>query len=85
MSEEALRDRLYRLLTEHFELDPASVKPQARLYDDLGLDSIDAVDLSLATEELTGCETSPQAFQNARTVADVEAIIRKLIAEQQTE
>jgi acyl carrier protein len=85
MNDEDLSARLYRLLSEHFELEPASLKPQARLYEDLGLDSIDAVDLSLATEELTGCETSPKAFQEARTVADVETIIRKLIATEQKE
>ncbi|MDN5864530.1 MAG: acyl carrier protein [Gammaproteobacteria bacterium] len=80
MNDEELSARLYRLLAEHFELDPAKVTPEARLYEDLGLDSIDAVDLALAVEDLTGCETTPNDFQNASTVADVETIIRKLVA-----
>ncbi|MDN5873927.1 MAG: acyl carrier protein [Sinobacteraceae bacterium] len=82
MKDDELSGKLYALLSEHFELDPDKVVPEARLYEDLELDSIDAVDLSLAVEDLTGCETSPEAFQKASTVEDVEKVIRKLIAEQ---
>ena len=33
------------LLVKLFEIDPQDIKPEARLYEDLELDSIDAVDM----------------------------------------
>ncbi|MGH8273248.1 MAG: acyl carrier protein [Gammaproteobacteria bacterium] len=75
----ALTERLRAMLVERFELDPASITPDARLYEDLGLDSIDAVDLALSTEEFTGKEARVEEFKDARTVGDVEREIRRLI------
>lgn len=80
MSDDALAERLRAMLVERFELDPAAITPEARLYEDLGLDSIDAVDLALSTEELTGKEARVEEFKDARTVGDVEREIRRLIA-----
>jgi len=67
------------LLIERFELEPADVTPDARLYEDLDLDSIDAVDLAIVVQELTGRKIRPQEFRGVRTVADVEREVRRLI------
>jgi acyl carrier protein len=82
LSDEALSERLRAMLVERFELDPATVTPEARLDEDLGLDSIDAVDLALAIQDDAGLDASPQAFMDARTVGDVERRIRRLMAAQ---
>ena len=79
MSNEDLSERLRSLLAERFELDPAEIRPGARLYEDLDLDSIDAVDLAIAVQELTGRKIRPQEFRGVRTVADVENEIRRLL------
>lgn len=78
MNDQDISARLYQLLIEHFELDPGRVTPESRLSEDLELDSIDAVDLALAIEELTGRDASAQDFQKAETVADLEKIVRRL-------
>lgn len=67
-------------LVEQFELDPAKITPEARLYEDLDLDSIDAVDMIIKLQELTGCKVSPEDFKEVRTVGDVERVIGKLLA-----
>ncbi|MGH8161074.1 MAG: acyl carrier protein [Gammaproteobacteria bacterium] len=82
LSAEALSERLRTMLVERFELDPAAVTSDARLFDDLGLDSIDAVDLALSIQDATGLDASPQEFMDARTVGDVERQIRRLTAAQ---
>lgn len=79
MNGEDLFVRLRALLAERFELDPADVQPEARLYEDLDLDSIDAVDLAIAVQELTGRKIRPQKFRGVRTVGDVEREIRRLM------
>ncbi len=82
LSGDELTARLREMLVERFELDPAKVTPEARLYEDLGLDSIDAVDLALSIQDVTGLDASPQEFMDARTVGDVERHILRLTAAQ---
>lgn len=71
--------RLRSMFAERFELDPADIRPEARLYEDLDLDSIDAVELALIVQEITGRNVTPQSFQHARTVEDIEAEVRRLL------
>lgn len=79
MSKDELSKRFHELLVERFELDPGQIRPEARLYEDLDLDSIDAIDLAIVVRELTGKKVTPQEFRNVRTVADVEREIGRLI------
>lgn len=76
--------RLRAVMAERFELDPALIRPEARLYEDLDLDSIDAVDLAISVQELTGRRIRPQEFREVRTVADVQREIERLLEEPQT-
>jgi acyl carrier protein len=67
-------------LVEQFDIDPAKITPQARLAEDLDLDSIDAVDMIIKLQEMTGRKVSPEDFKSVRTVADVQQVIEKLLA-----
>jgi acyl carrier protein len=78
-----LFEQLRAVLVERFELDPALIEPEARLYEDLDLDSIDAVDLAISVQELTGRRIRPQEFREVRTVADVQKEIERLLDEPQ--
>ncbi|MBM4262270.1 MAG: acyl carrier protein [Deltaproteobacteria bacterium] len=62
---------LVGLLSEMFELDKTRITPQANLYTDLDIDSIDAVDLAVKFKELTGKRLAPETFKSVRTVQDV--------------
>lgn len=68
-------------LVEEFELAPEAITPGARLNEDLDLDSIDAVDMIIKVQELTGCKVAPEDFKQVRTVGDVERVIQHLLAE----
>jgi len=81
-SREDILEHVRDILVELFELPPEKITPQARLYDDLDIDSIDAVDLILKLKEVTGRKVQPQTFKHVRTVADVIAAIESLMAEQ---
>lgn len=73
-------DEIKRILIDHFEIDETDVKPDANLYEDLGLDSIDAVDLVIKLQELTGQKIKPEQFKDVRTVDDVKGAMEKLLA-----
>ncbi|MBU1308134.1 acyl carrier protein [Rheinheimera muenzenbergensis] len=70
---------LQQLMVKEFELDPEQVQLDAHLYEDLDLDSIDAVDLVVKLRELTGKKIEPDAFKAVRTVANVVDEVYALI------
>ena len=73
-------ERLREVLRDTFEIEPAHVVPGAQLFTDLGLDSIDAVDLAIQVQEMTGMRIKPEDFKNVRSVGDVVATVRGLLA-----
>ncbi|HUF71517.1 MAG TPA: acyl carrier protein [Gammaproteobacteria bacterium] len=71
MDNEALYARIKLSLIEQFDVDESIVSLDANLYEELAIDSIDAVDLMLQLEEWTGKRISPEVFKDARTIRDV--------------
>ena len=71
MTKNELFDRIVKILKDSFEIEPVRITPQARLYDDLDIDSIDAVDLIVQLKPLLGGNLKPEAFRSVRTVQDV--------------
>jgi acyl carrier protein len=72
-----------QLLVDQFELDQAAVTPGALLYDDLDIDSIDAVDLMVELKSFTGRKLNPESFKSIRTVDDVISAIFDLMNQPQ--
>lgn len=70
-TEQQILDQVRQVLVDLFEIDPVRIQPQARLYDDLDIDSLDAIDLILELKELTGRKVQPEQFKHVRTVGDV--------------
>jgi acyl carrier protein len=68
-----------KIMLEMFEIDEDQVTLDARLYDELDFDSIDAVDMVVKLKEMTGREIKPDDFKAARTVGDVVEAIFKLM------
>ena len=66
-------------LVELFQLDPGRITPEARLGDDLEIDSIDAVDLVDHMKRLTGRKISAEDFRSVRTVGDLVQAFERLV------
>ena len=77
MDKQAIFDKLKAALIEDFEMDEAKVTPEARLYEDLELDSIDAVDLIVKLKSLLPTNIDPEVFKTVRTVQDVVDAIQQ--------
>ena len=68
---------IQEIMEDMFEMDPAAITLEARLYEDLDFDSIDAVDMIVRLKQVTGKMVKPEDFKTARTIGDVvEAIYR---------
>ena len=80
MNDEQILDRLKAILEEAFEISPERIVPTAGLFTDLDLDSIDAVDLAIKLQQLTGKRIKPEDFKTVRSVGDVVATVKQLLA-----
>jgi len=66
-------------MAEEFELEPESLQPDATLYEDLGLDSLDAVDMVVAMEKAFGMKMADEeAVRAVRTLGDLFDLVCRL-------
>jgi acyl carrier protein len=68
------RDQILAKIVEilaDFELDPKTITPASTLYEDLDLDSIDAIDIFTDLRELTGRRPDPADARKVRTVGEL--------------
>lgn len=80
MKREEILQKITASLVEMFELDPSKVTPDARLFEDLDLDSIDAIDMAVRMQELTGRRVEESELRRVRTVGDVVDVVESLLA-----
>lgn len=81
MPDKTLPDReatyalIVKLLAELFAIPPEKITPDANLYQDLDIDSIDAVDLAIEFKKQTGRQLTPDEFKQIRTVSDIVNVV----------
>jgi len=84
MKLKASRETIYQwvsdILKREFELTDAELSLSAHLIDDLDLDSIDAIDLSVRLEEKTGLSFKEEDLKSIRTLQDVVDFIDARLA-----
>ncbi|AEI35610.1 MULTISPECIES: acyl carrier protein [Francisella] len=80
-SKEQIFAQLQDILNNLFEIDKDDVTLDSTLYEDLDLDSIDAVDLVVQLQNFTGRKFKPEEFKSVRTVGDVVDTIIAALAQ----
>ena len=78
-TKEQILDELKKILTEELEIDENNIKPEANLFQDLDLDSIDAVDIAVRMQKFTDKKLSPAEFKKIQTVNDVVEAVYALL------
>ena len=79
MTDTEIFDKVSATMAEMFQLDPGSIKMEARLVEDLDLDSIDAIDMAVKIQELTGKRVEEDQLREIHTVADVVRVIESML------
>ena len=72
--------KIQEMMKHLFELEADRVQPEARLIEDLELDSLDAIDLAVKVEESTGLAFDEQKIRSLRTIEDVIVALQSLIS-----
>jgi len=78
MDNDDMYSRIKDILVGQFEVDESAVSLDANLYDELQIDSIDAVDLLVQLKEITGKKIPPEVFKEVRTIRDVLSALTNL-------
>jgi len=78
MNQEEALLKIREIFAKNFSIKPEEVMPTSKLYEELRLDSLDAVDLVLELQDLTGKKIKPEVFKGVRTVQDVIMIVVSL-------
>ena len=81
MSKDEVLVRVRAILTEMFELEPSRITLDAHLVNDLDLDSIDAIDLVVKLQELTGKRVDEDLLRKVRTIGDVVNLVHAQLVE----
>ena len=84
MTEQEIQKVLTDALVSLFEIQAEKIQPETHLYEDLEIDSIDAIDLIDYIKRQTGYKLQAEDFRNVRTVSDVIAAVQKISANAQS-
>lgn len=79
MTDQEIIELVDATISEEFEIDPAIMVPEATLFDGLGLDSLDIVDLVVALEKAFKFKIREEkGIREIRTLGDIhQFVIRK--------
>lgn len=75
MSESTPRTRMIKVISEHLGVEPDRVTDDANFIDDLGADSLDIVELTMAMEEEFNVEVPDDEMERLNTVAEAISLI----------
>ncbi|MEA3466096.1 MAG: phosphopantetheine-binding protein [Thermodesulfobacteriota bacterium] len=83
MTEQEIITTINEALVEEFELDSDEMQPELSIYQDLGLDSLDTVDMVIVLEGAFNFKIREEAeIKKIRTLGDIHSfVLRKLEAE----
>jgi len=72
----SLEEKVKSIIVEQLGVNETEVKGSAALVDDLGADSLDAIELVMALEEAFGIEIPDEAAEKIKTVQDAVEYIK---------
>lgn len=81
MDRQTMYTQIADYLVTAFDVPRDLITPEADLVDKLNLDSIDAIDLMVRLQEITGRKVSPEDFKSVRTINDVLSLAQRMHAQ----
>jgi len=76
MTDQEIIELIDSSLADEFELERAAMTPEASFYDDLGLDSLDVVDMVIVLEGAFGFKIrEEEAIRSIRTLGDLHRFV----------
>lgn len=80
MTEQEMRDKLPNLIADHVGVKPEQCGPDARFIEDLGCDSLDVVEITMAFEEEFDLEINDSEMESVATVGQAADLLAAKLA-----
>lgn len=80
MDKQKLIEEVNNVMIEGFELEPSQLKPEAKIVDDLELDSLDAIDMLVYLEEKIDIKVDAELFRTVKTLDDVYNVVFQVVS-----
>jgi acyl carrier protein len=77
MTRDEIYETVVEILCDTFEFEPTQITLESKLYEELGLDSIDAVDIFVQLREVTGRRPDPDRARKIRTVDELVTFVEE--------
>lgn len=78
-SREQILEHVRQAMTELFGVEPSRIQLETKVREDLDLDSIDAIELAVHMEAMTGQRFDPERFRDMQTIGDVVDILDNIV------
>ena len=72
-------EKVQKVIAEQLEIDPETITPDTNIYDDLGADSLDAVELVMSLEDEYGITIPDEAANDLVTVGKIVDYLERVI------
>ena len=83
MTKNEIVEKVNQLMQQGFEISPEKLIPTARLKEDLGLDSLDAVDMLVHLEESLGSRIEGERLIQVKTLADIYVLVSEAASDKE--
>lgn len=80
MERKEIEEKVRNFLIEDIEVDEEKITPDAKLKDDLGIDSLDFVDIVVIVEKNFGFKIKPEEMQGVTTLKEFCDYIESKVA-----
>ena len=79
MTIEEIKDKVENIIVEEFEIEQDKLQPEALLKQDVGIDSLDFVDIVVAIEREFGFKPSTQDLKQVKTLGELYTFIQERV------
>ena len=80
MSREEIEEKVKAFLIDDLEIDEENIFPEAKLKEDMGIDSLDYVDIVVIVEKNFGFKIKPQEMTAVKTLTQFYDYIESKLA-----
>ena len=80
MTIDEIKDKVTAFLVDELEIDESKIQDDARLKEDMGIDSLEVVDVVVLVEEEFGFKMKPEDFKTLKTLNQFCQFIQEHLA-----
>ncbi|OFX22598.1 MAG: hypothetical protein A2V77_19025 [Anaeromyxobacter sp. RBG_16_69_14] len=80
MDKQVIFERVTQIMADLFDLEKAKLTPESR-FEDLDLTSLDAIDLVVELQAMTGRKVTETRLRDIRTIGDIVTLVQGHLAQ----